>query len=111
MELPKPQVDIVRLDAVCAEVHFIWPIADLPPGALLKGRFVGPRCALANTVEIAHPLRPVAGRPGAMSVIVPEPSLWGPQCPFLYEAVVELWYEGECVATQVTHVGLRIGHN
>lgn len=110
MELRKPRVDIIRLDAVCAEVHFSWQAFDLPPGAELRGRFVGPRCALSHTIEIAYPLRPVPGRLGVFSCIVPEPSLWEPASPFLYEAIMEVWHEGTCIATQATPVGLRIGH-
>jgi hypothetical protein len=40
-------------------------------------------------------------------VIVPEPSLWDPVTPFLYQGPIELWQNGElCERVQVTH-GIR----
>jgi hypothetical protein len=42
-----------------------------------------------------------------MRVIIPEPSLWDPETPFLYEGPVELWEDGQrCDQVQVRH-GLR----
>jgi len=54
----------------------------------LRGRLMGPRCPYASTVEIAYPLRPFPATVGVPAgfqarVLIPEPSLWEPQTPFL----------------------------
>jgi hypothetical protein len=69
-----------RLDPVEAEVRAV--------GDVISGRLMGPHCQYASTVEIAYYFRPVAG--GACRAIVPEPSLWEPQTPFLYHALLDL---------------------
>jgi hypothetical protein len=108
------QVDIRdrRLSPAEAEV---WVTAVPRPGlagAELRGRLVGPRCAYAGTVEVAYPLRPLPQSPPGMAgptgrVVIPEPSLWDPQSPFLYLGTVELWRDGlRCDGAQFRH-GLR----
>src|SRR5713226_2145266 len=64
----------------------------------IRGRIVGPRCAYSSTVEVAYPMREVSRRyenydiPGlTLRIVIPEPCLWDPQSPFVYEAVAELW--------------------
>src|SRR4051812_27257434 len=66
------------------------------PTTDVRGRLMGPRCHYASTVEVAYPLRPFARPPEglpalARRVVIPEASLWEPQCPFLYQGPVELW--------------------
>ena len=59
-------------------------------------------------MEVAYPLRPLA-RPDGLSgrVVIPEPSLWEPSCPFLYGGAVELWEAGvRCDQTPIRR-GLR----
>jgi hypothetical protein len=67
-----------------------------------RGRLLGPRCAYATTVEVAYPMRSHSrqfekeGDPcELLRVVIPEPSLWEPETPFLYQGVVELWEKGE----------------
>lgn len=79
----------------------------------VRGRLVGPRCPYASTVEVAYPFRTLPRElPHVLTarVIIPEPSLWEPTCPFLYEGPLELWHNGSraCV-WQVRH-GLRSVH-
>src|SRR4051812_44575373 len=54
-----------------------------------RGRLTGPRCRFATTVEVAYPLHPVPGEEGIFRAVIPEPSLWEPECPFLYQGEVE----------------------
>jgi hypothetical protein len=67
----------------------------------LRGRLTGPHSPYASTVEIAHPIRPLprAERTASATVdgriVIPEPSLWNPQAPFLYEGEIELWSSGQ----------------
>jgi hypothetical protein len=90
----------------------VTPTDPLQDGEL-RGRLVGPRCHYATTVEVAYPLRPLSdhrlerGELGAR-VIIPEPSLWDPESPFLYQGAVEVWTSGErWCEVELTH-GLRI---
>jgi len=79
----------------------------------VRGRMMGPRCLYASTVEVAYPLRPRPGPspdpadPFYLSSIIPEPSLWDLQSPFLYQVLVERWQDGRrCLQHSIEH-GLR----
>jgi hypothetical protein len=69
-----------RLDPAEADIRI-----DGVPG--VTGRVTGPRCRYASTVEVAYYIKSLPG--GGARVIVPEPSFWDPQSPFLYEAVLQ----------------------
>jgi hypothetical protein len=73
----------------------------------VRGRLVGPRCALASTVEVAYPLRPVkesAGTSRILRAVVPEPNRWSQETPFLYRAIIELWQdESRCDRVEFDH--------
>ncbi len=50
-------------------------------------------------MEVAYPLRQFLRRPEgvngpAVRVVIPEPSLWDPEGPFVYQGMVELWEGG-----------------
>jgi hypothetical protein len=83
----------------------------------VRGRLMGPRCPYSSTVEVAYPLRPLppsqkATEPFGLTarVIIPEASLWEPQCPFLYQGPIELWQDGQrCDRVNLSH-GLRSLH-
>lgn len=96
------------LDPAQAELRISVTAEHVAPTTELRGRLMGPRCAYAATVEVAYPLRPFV-RPDALSgrVVIPEPSLWEPSCPFLYGGAVELWQDGQrCDLTPIRR-GLR----
>ena len=84
----------------------------MTPTTELRGRLLGPRCRYSTTVEIAYPLRPFPGTPPAvdaleMRIIIPEPSFWDPESPFLYEGPIELWQDRRrCDRVQGCH-GIR----
>lgn len=75
-------------------------------GCELRGKLMGPSCRFSSTVEIAYPLRPVAGQIGTLAeVLIPEPCLWDTQSPFLYQGTLELWQEGRlCHQIPFSHV-------
>src|SRR5262245_48142127 len=81
----------------------------------LRGRLMGPRCSYSTTVEVAYPLRPLPRQPDnprqlIARVVIPEPSLWDPESPFLYQGPVEVWKDGNrWCETQLSH-GLRQYH-
>lgn len=88
-----------RLSPTMAEIWFALPEVAQDSGVDLRGRLVGPKCAGISTIEIAHPLQPLAGPPGGIPglvrrVVIPEPGVWDPERPFLYEGPVELVENG-----------------
>ncbi len=98
-----------RLDPAEAEVHVAVYPERLTPGTEVKGRLMGPSCAYATTVEVAYHLRPVARAEDHLVVraVMPEPCLWDPQTPFLYQGPLELWEDGKrCEQVRLSH-GLR----
>jgi hypothetical protein len=102
------------LDPVSAEV---W-IAVLPEHHTatteVRGRLMGPRCLYSSTVEVAYPLRTLLPDPKpadlfglTVRAVIPEASLWEPQCPFLYQGPVELWQDGQCCDRVILSHGIR----
>jgi hypothetical protein len=93
---------------VRATVDPVTPVMDL------RGRLMGPRCPYADTVEVAYPLRPLARPEDATGgrntlvrrVVIPEPSFWEPESPFLYEGPMELWQDSERREVRVLRHGL-----
>jgi hypothetical protein len=80
--------------------------------AEVRGRFSGPVCAYSSTVEVAYPLQSLVGRPDDLGnlhkrVVIPEPSWWEPVSPFLYNASIELWEDGQLCDRVEMQRGLR----
>src|SRR5262249_28550165 len=96
-----------------AELHIMVTPADPLRDGEVRGRLVGPRCQYATTIEVAYPFRPLSdsrredGRLGAR-IIIPEPSLWDTESPFLYQGTAEVWTAGERLCdVEISH-GLRV---
>jgi hypothetical protein len=92
-----------------AEVHVLVTPEARTPTTEVRGRLMGPSCPYSSTVEVAYPLRPLPGEGEALAgrVVIPEPSAWEPESPFLYHGPVELWQDGaRCDRVTVSH-GLR----
>ncbi len=107
LEIREPSPDPSQSELwVCVHAERHTPTTEV------IGRFSGPRCRYATTVEVAYPLRPFTrvpdGLPGiARRVVIPEPSFWEPESPFLYEGTIELWDDHQvCDRAQVRR-GLR----
>jgi hypothetical protein len=106
------QVREHSLDPAQAELWIAVSAEHVTPATELRGRLAGPRCLYAATVEIGYPLRPFSRRPYGLEglaarVIIPEPSLWEPQCPFVYQGTVELWQDGARCDQVLIRRGLR----
>jgi hypothetical protein len=107
----------MRLDPVEADVWVSVCPERLTSTTQVRGRLNGPRCPYTTTVEVAYALREhnrhyeTEGERWVISrVVIPEPSLWDPQTPFLYEGPLELWQSGTmCEQVRVRH-GLRKFH-
>ena len=89
---------------------------QLTPTTEVRGRLMGPKCRFANTVEVAYPLRPLSKGQQAptfnepaltLRVVIPEPSFWDPESPFLYQGPVELWQDGRRFDQISVRLGLR----
>ena len=86
-------------DPAQAELWISVSAEHVTPTTELRGRLAGPRCLYAATVEVSYPLRPFSRRPEGLEglaarIVIPEPSLWEPECPFVYQGTVELWQDG-----------------
>lgn len=97
-----------RLDPVETELGVHVLLETLTPKTELKGRLTGPRCAYSSTIEIAYPMRERARTEHVeLGVVIPEPSWWEPETPFLYVGSLELWQDGEfCERVALSH-GIR----
>jgi hypothetical protein len=98
-----------RLDPIETELHIHVKVDELSPATGLRGRLTGPRCAYASTVEIAYPMKQIEhGGHVVLRVVIPEPSWWHPQTPFLYQGPLELWENGAvCERVDISH-GIRL---
>ena len=94
----------------------LWVLAEpeqLTPATEIRGRLVGPTCPYSSTIEVAYPLRPFPKLPEGLApltrrVVIPEPSMWDPVSPFLYQGAIELWQDGKmCDRRELRH-GLRV---
>ncbi len=102
------------LDPTLGEVDVFVHPERLASRTQVRGQLTGPRCAYSTTIEVAYPWRETSrtyeqeGEPHIhVRAVIPEPSLWEPQTPFLYDATVELWDNGQ-LSDQVTiRLGLR----
>ena len=102
------QVWITSLNPARVELQFRFPTLAEASQLPIRGLLRGPRCLYSNTVQIAYPLRvdPANGtdRP---TIIIPEPALWDPVSPFLYEGPVEMNQEGEWKVSFFPRIGFR----
>jgi hypothetical protein len=108
----------LRLDPAEAEVGLSIEPEHLTSTTQVIARLVGPRCPYSTTIEVAYPFRECArtyasevlfGIPKLdLRAIIPEPSLWDPQTPFLYQAVAELWQDGQRFDQIRIRHGLRV---
>src|SRR5947208_1827807 len=93
---------------LAVEMKYTFP----QPTTELRGRLMGPTCLYSTTIEVAYPIRMLPRETGGPPVlrgrvVIPEPSWWDPQSPFLYVGVVELWEEGRKVEDVRVRCGLR----
>jgi hypothetical protein len=108
--------EVRKLTPVEAEVWIIVEAERITPTTEVRGRLVGPRCPGTSTVEVAYPLRAFARRPDGLSslsrrVVIPEPSLWTPERPSVYRAIVELWQDGARCDQAEFDYGLRMAES
>ena len=111
--LRQVNVQVQRLSAAEAELWLLVVAERVTPATEVRGRLVGPRCPGVTTIEVAYPLRPFPRPPEGVPplsrrAVVPEPSLWEPERPYVYRAVVELWEDGQPCDRAEFDYGLRM---
>ena len=101
--MPSYRIHVRRLDAILADlsIEFI----GLPADAQVRGRLMGPRCPGLSTIEIAYHLRPI--EPPVYQVLIPEPTLWTPDRPYVYEGPVEWVKDGAKMGSMLISVALK----
>jgi hypothetical protein len=102
----------IRLTPTEAELAVRVEVDTAAADAEVHGRLMGPRCRYGSTVEVAYPIRrlpPETGGPAARlgKVLIPEPSWWDPESPFLYGGPVDLWEGGQSVEVVRVRCGLH----
>ena len=112
-KLRQVTAQVRRLSAAEAEVWLLIEAERITPTTEVRGRLMGPRCPGVSTIEVAYPLRPFPRQPEGLPplsrrVVIPEPSLWEPGQPFVYQAVVELWEDGQRCDGAEFDYGLRM---
>lgn len=97
-----------RLDPVETELRVHIKLEHLTSATEIRGKLSGPRCPYASTIEIAYPLREVDRADHLeLRVVIPEPSWWDPQSPFLYEGTIELFENGVSCERRTMRHGIR----
>jgi beta-galactosidase/beta-glucuronidase len=102
-----------RLSAAEAEVWLLVEAERVTPTTEVRGRLVGPRCPGVSTIEVAYFLRPFPRQPEGIAplsrrVVIPEPSLWETERPYVYRAIVELCEDGAVCDRAEFDYGLRM---
>jgi beta-galactosidase/beta-glucuronidase len=108
-------VRTTRLDPVQAELEIVVELEKLTSDTKLQGRLVGPHCPHTTTIEVAYPLREKRQAPSpdrepcmALQVVIPEPSIWEPQTPYVYDGHVELREGTQMCDRREFSTGLRM---
>ncbi|GIW80881.1 MAG: hypothetical protein KatS3mg105_2688 [Gemmatales bacterium] len=76
----------------------------------LEGQLAGPKCRFSKTVEVPYALSRAPKSVGswpAWRIFVPEPCLWEPSSPFLYQGRFVLRRQTEVLAEVQTRIGFK----
>ena len=108
------QLALDKLMLYCGSVNAMetrvraWLPGTVENDLQLTGSVLGPHCEFARTLPATVPFRPTATSSGIQSVaVVPDPCLWTPELPMLYEVRVELRREGDVVAAVQRPLAIR----
>jgi hypothetical protein len=100
-------------DPVKAEVEVTLYTDRLTDQTEVRGQLEGPRCRYSSTIEVAYALRETEREllddvgQIKLRAIIPDPSQWEPQCPFLYRGFVELREQDQRLDVTAFTLGLR----
>jgi beta-galactosidase/beta-glucuronidase len=112
-KLRQVTMQVKRLSPAEAEVWLLIETEIVTPTTQVRSRLIGPRCAGATTIEVAYPLQTAPPQEGipplSQRAVIPDPSLWEPDRPFVYHALIELWQDGKLCDQTEADYGLRMG--
>jgi hypothetical protein len=110
--MPKPNriksisVTNGRVDPLQADVRIEVVPEKMTEHTEVRGNLIGPRCISTTTIEISYPMREESRTESSivLRVIIPEPSLWDPVTPFVYEGRLTLRENGHAVdSKEIVH--------
>lgn len=105
-------IDVVptHLTPAAAELTLVTVPDDMTQQDLeLSGQVVGPSCAYAETIEVAYAVKPLPRDSDFLRahVVIPEPTFWSPQTPFLYSARLEIRQRAQELDKTSAAIGLK----
>lgn len=102
------EIEIVVGDVTDIEARVIARYRGADTGVELRGTLRGPFCENARTLTADLAFRPLEGGSGKQAeAIVPDPCMWTPDLPHLYQADVEARRGDEIVAEYHGPVGFK----
>lgn len=105
-------IEIVTGDVTDMEARVIARLEGATDGTVLRGTIRGPFCRNSRTLPAEFPFRQLAKRGPASAMLeadalVPDPCLWSPELPHVYQIDVEAVCNGGTVAEYHGTIGLR----
>ncbi|MCE9531510.1 MAG: hypothetical protein K8T89_10375 [Planctomycetes bacterium] len=101
-----------RLSSAEAELWVIVHVDELKSSLEIRGQLSGPKCPNVQTVQIAYPIKGIHPKQDEKNVligriIIPEPNVWSPEMPFVYEGTVELWEDEKRIGDKPVRLALK----
>jgi hypothetical protein len=103
---------LVRLTQAEAEIRFLVSTSAGGADLHIRGRLMGPRCPYSSTIEVAYPLKeiersvnPTGGTSILLRTVIPDPSMWDPQSPFLYSGPLGIWQADQALEQNTVQIG------
>lgn len=100
------EIEIVAGDVTDVEARVTARYRGDMTGVILRGTLCGPFCEKARTLPAEFQFRKT-GTDAEVETLVPDPCMWTPEMPHLYQADVEAWQGDELVAEYHGTIGLR----
>jgi beta-galactosidase/beta-glucuronidase len=100
------EIEIVAGDVTDVEARVTARYHGDRTGVVLRGTLRGPFCENARTLTAEFIFREI-GTSAHVETLVPDPCMWTPEMPHLYQADVEAWQGDERVAAYHGTIGLR----
>ena len=101
-------IEIVVGDVTDVEARVIASYHGDIAGVVLRGTLRGPFCEKARTLPAEFEFRDFGdGHSGQVETIVPDPCMWTPEMPHLYQADVEARRGEQRIAEYHGTIGLR----
>jgi hypothetical protein len=100
------EIEIIAPDVTDVEARVIARYVGTMTGVALRGTLRGPFCEKARTLPAEFVFRDT-GKKAQVETLVPDPCMWTPEMPHLYQADVEAWQGDRLVAAYHGTIGLR----